>query len=82
MRGWGSRSADPHEKALGVSDKLHAMELLPDGTQTLIETYKPTNPTEKFGRYLAKLALPNGRDFATVMIQDGHGVKYDGGKRA
>lgn len=36
---------------------------------------------DKYGRFLASIELDGGKDFATTMIESGHAVAYDGGKK-
>jgi endonuclease YncB( thermonuclease family) len=35
------------------------------------------NDTDKFGRVLGKITMPDGRDFGQVMIDGGHAVVYN-----
>ena len=43
-----------------------------------IETVRDT--TEKYGRYLARIIL-EGKDMNQALVEAGHAVPYDGGKR-
>lgn len=51
--------------------------LLPIGAKVTLVSHS----LDKYGRVLGTLALPDGRDLTTVLIDSGHGVAYDGGKR-
>lgn len=74
-------SRDAKEKRAGLVDKEFATALLPAGTEVTIRSHKPANPEEKYGRWLATITLPDGRDFAESMIAAGCGVPYFGGDR-
>lgn len=52
-------------------------DLLPVGAQVVVTTQKP----DKFGRALADVQLPDGQDLATLLLQGGHAVEYEGGAR-
>lgn len=54
-----------------------ALELLLDEWGGECETFK----ADKYGRYLVKLTLQDGRDVAETLIAMGHGVAYSGGAR-
>jgi len=53
----------------GERAKALANRLLPVGETVTINTQK--DHTGKYGRYLARITLPDGRDFVTVMRQHG-----------
>lgn len=38
--------------------------------------FEPNSEQDSFGRMLAIVTLPDGRDLATLMIQSGHAVPY------
>ena len=42
---------------------------------------KKYDAREKYGRIIGSIELPDGRDLATLLIAEGHGRPYDGGKR-
>ena len=63
----------------GIDAREFARSLLPAGTKVVITTLKDAK--EKYGRYLAKIVLPDGSDFATVMVTSGHAKSYLGGAR-
>ena len=54
------------EKLHGNEAKSRAKELL-EGREVLITTEKQG----KYGRYIAYIILPDGRDYATTMIEEG-----------
>lgn len=66
------------EVRLGVIAKARAKELLPPGTKVKI-TWEHKH--EKYGRLLGKITLPSGRDFAEILVREGHAVPYDGGTK-
>lgn len=76
-----TRTSDPVEKQRGLEDKAFAAVLLPIGGTVVIRSHKADDPTEKFGRWLAEIALPDDRDFAKTMLAAGRAVPYFGGKR-
>lgn len=63
-----AKSAD--ELRRGLLAKERAKELLPVGAIVKIETYKPT--ADIYARYAAAVTMADGRNFATVMIAEGH----------
>jgi micrococcal nuclease len=50
-----------------------------EGKTVVMTTLK--DKKEKYGRYLAKIAMPNGEDYATLMIALGLAVPYYGGTK-
>ena len=72
-------ASDKPEKALGISDLEMAISIAPLGGKIKLRSHK--DGTEKFGRFLAEIELPDGRDFAKFMIDSGHGAPYFGGPR-
>lgn len=65
------KNTDPGKAAVAA-----ATALLPSGTVVTVNTYKDRQ--EKFGRFLAAIRLPDGRDYATTLIEQGHAVPWDG----
>jgi micrococcal nuclease len=63
----------------GKEAREHARTLLTGGALVRIETFKDSK--EKYGRYLAKIRLPDESDYATTMIAAGHAKPYFGGNR-
>lgn len=57
----------------------HAVTLLTGGLIVRIETLKDSK--EKYGRYLAKIRLPDGTDYAMAMVAAGHAKAYFGGTK-
>lgn len=51
--------------------------LLPVDTEVTVTTYKP----DKYGRALADIQLPDDTDLATLLLEHGHAVEYEGGAR-
>lgn len=57
----------------GVDARDFAMSLLlPEGTVVTLTSHS----LDKYGRTLGSLTLADGRDFATVMVAEGHAVPY------
>ena len=63
----------------GYAARDYARALLPIGEPIQIQTFKDAR--EKYGRYLAKITLPDGSDLAAAMIASGHGTPYFGGAK-
>ena len=63
-----SKAKTKEEKAHGKKSTAHAIKLL-SGKKLILLSYK--GQADKFGRFLAKIKLPDGRDFATEMIKAG-----------
>lgn len=74
-------SKDADEKRHGVEAKQAAEAYASPGTMVLIQTAKAGRFQEKFGRWLAKITLVDGTDFATRMIAGGFAKEYHGEKR-
>ena len=74
-------SKDPNEKSMGIKATLFAQSIAPVSGYVLIKSHKANKEQEKFGRWLADIRLADGRDFATVMKDQGYAVPYFGGKR-
>jgi micrococcal nuclease len=56
----------------GLSARDYAAYICPPGTQvTLVST-----EADKYGRFLARITLPDGSDFSQRMIEAGHAVSY------
>jgi micrococcal nuclease len=81
VRLYGSNAPELHgaTREAGLAALNFAAALAPPGSAVAVESYK--NGREKFGRWLAKVTLPDGRDVSAAMIAAGHAVSYDGGKR-
>ena len=74
-------SKDIAERKAGLMAQAHAYILAPHGVIIAIKTAKAGKEREKFGRWLAKITLPDGRDFATAMTEAGQAKPYHGEKR-
>lgn len=66
------------ELRLGLIAKKRARDLLPVGASVLVTW---TGEREKYGRLLAHVALPDGRDFAKQQVLDGMAKPYRGGRK-
>jgi len=53
--------------------------LIPAGTKIVINTIKDSK--EKYGRYLAKIIIPDGRNLATILVYEELAVAYFGGTK-
>ena len=60
----------------GVAAREWARSILPLGSFLTISTEK--DPGDKYGRWLAKVTMPDGSDYATTAIDTGHAVAWDG----
>ncbi len=63
----------------GAAARDFARTLMPPCLIVTLQTFKDAR--EKYGRYLAKITLPDGSDFASAMIAAGHAVPYFGGTK-
>ena len=63
----------------GKVAREYAKTLLTGGLIVRIETIKDSK--EKYGRYLAKIRLPDGTDYASAMISANHAKPYFGGAK-
>lgn len=61
----------------GLKAKEAAESLAPQGSTVVCITAKKRE-CDSFGRWLAKVTLPGGLDFAAEMIRDGHARAYLG----
>jgi micrococcal nuclease len=58
---------DPAKRALGIAGRDRVAALLPVSTVTVIKTQKK----DAFGRFLAAVTLPDGRDLGDLLIAEG-----------
>lgn len=65
----------------GKAARDFVKEQLPVGTPVTVVSHKLLGATEKYGRALASVTLPSGRDLSTVLLETEHAVAYDGGAR-
>ena len=63
----------------GIQSREFAKSILAVGTSVTITTFKDAKG--KYGRYLAKIIMPDGSDFSTSMIDANHAKPYFGGSR-
>lgn len=61
----------------GKAVRAFLTQLLPAGEPCTVATQKP----DKYGRALADITLPDGRDLATVLLDSGLGKPYEGGAK-
>ena len=67
------------ERIKGEAAKAFVENLLPVGSK--IEFRLGQKATDSFGRYLADVTLPSGRDLAETLLSTGAGLSYDGGTK-
>ena len=67
------------EIVLGVKASEYASAVMPDG-QTITVVYDDSRE-DKYGRLLARIVLPDGRDYGQSLIAAGLAKPYDGGKK-
>lgn len=67
------------ERSEGEKAKAHVQALLPVGSK--ISFVLGAKNTDSFGRYLADVTLPSGRDFADTLVAAGLAIRYDGGAK-
>lgn len=58
----------------GKDARAHTMGLATPGMTVTVTTRKP-DPRDPYGRIVADVTLPDGRDLATVVAEAGHGEK-------
>ncbi|HEX7127033.1 MAG TPA: thermonuclease family protein [Thermodesulfobacteriota bacterium] len=71
-------TVDPRRpvECFGREASAKAKALLPAGTVVHVEQDPQQGHRDRYGRLLAYLILPDGRNFAEVMIADGYGFEY------
>lgn len=57
-------------------------KLVDKNTAVIVRGLTLDHGMDKYGRYLATLRTRDGRDAASVLKEEGHGVSYEGGARA
>lgn len=67
----GINAPELHD-AGGLAARDYANEICPPNSQVTLLASRP----EKYGRFLARIQLPDGRDFSTLMIESGHAAAY------
>jgi micrococcal nuclease len=63
----------------GKAARYEALLLLPVGSKVTLRTFKDAR--EKYGRYLGKVTLPDGSDYATALVEKGLAKPYFGDKK-
>ena len=77
-----SRTSDKMEKIFGILAKDRLSSLL--GAEAILQTQvskKGEDMKGKFGRILGNFLTIDGRKCAQVLVEEGHAVYYDGGKK-
>lgn len=71
-------SRNPAERARAQAAKARVLELLPPGTGCTIQTARAAagDPKDGFGRFLAQVTLPDGRNLGDVLLAEGLAVPY------
>lgn len=72
LRLYGINAPELHNA--GGKESRSALAIMVDGKQVVLETIK--DRTEKYGRYLATLFLPDATNVNQEMIRIGHAVAY------
>lgn len=65
----------------GQAARAWVFDWMPVGSLVTISTIKAEGDKEKYGRWLAQITLHDGSDLATMMVNAGHAVPYEGGPR-
>ncbi len=60
------------ERTAGLAAKAFVVDAMPVGSTVIVRTEK----TGKYGRYIAKITLPDGRDLGETLIKQGHAEPY------
>lgn len=60
----------------GVAARDYVRTLIAPGDQLTVVSHRLLGATEKYGRVLASVSIPGGRDLSTLMIDSGHAVPY------
>ena len=73
-----SRTRDLEEKKLGLAAKARLIELLEESNN---EFRLYSHGVGKFGRCLGTIYTTHSLPINRILIEEGHGVEYHGGKR-
>jgi micrococcal nuclease len=65
------------EKVAALTARDHARQLLQEAGEVALAQIAP----DKYGGRVVATLLVDGEDFAVLMLADGHGRPYDGGRR-
>lgn len=74
----GPRALCEAERQRGDAAKRAAKELLPAGT---VVDLQRAPGHDKYGRLLARLTLPDGRDYGSIMLERGLARRYNGKRK-
>ena len=75
-----SRTRDLEEKARGLAAKDRVKELCPVGSSVTLKTTK--DGRGKFGRILGEIFVSGVvQSINQLLVEEGHAVEYDGGKK-
>lgn len=71
-------SVDPRRpvECFGREAARRARELLPVGLRVELEADATQGARDRYGRRLAYIRLPDGRDFGETMVAEGYGFKF------
>lgn len=72
-----TRTRDLAEKKAGFAAKERVLELLPVGSEVVVKV----SDFGKFGRPLGDVTLPSGENLTELLLKEGHGKEYYGGKK-
>lgn len=79
FRMWGCDTPE-RGKANYAAATARSEQLCPVGVPCQVQTYKP-RPEDKYGRWLVRILLPDGRWLDEVLIAEGLAVPYFGGTK-
>jgi endonuclease YncB( thermonuclease family) len=79
FRIWGADTPERGKFNYGAAT-ARAAQLCPVGVPVQVQTFKP-RPEDKYGRWLVRILLPDGRWLDEVLIGEGLAVPYFGGPR-
>lgn len=85
--GWHVQLGGEHVRLYGIdTPELNTDEgkaardfveaLLPPGAEVTLVSHKLLGESDKYGRTLASITLPDGRDLSTLLIQEDYAVPY------
>ena len=74
LKGYSAPEVRGVEKNIGFIAKAKLEELIPEGALITLSSTK----TEKFGRWLAEVALKDGSSLTEHLISLGYGLSWDG----
>lgn len=61
----------------GKAARDFVKDALPVGAPITLISHKLLGQSDKYGRVLASVTLPSGRDLSTVLLEDGHATAYE-----